>query len=264
MHKSLFRIDKMDCPSEEQMIRMKLEGSAQIHSLEFDIPSRRLTVYHTESAAPLLSLLEPLNLGTSLVSESTTEEAPLPHAKKSDRSLLWTVLLINFFFFILEIATGFLARSMGLIADGLDMLADSFVYGLALIVAGGSLLMKKRIALISGYFQLALAIAGIAEVIRRFVFPEKLPAFLIMIIVSVFALAGNATSLYLLRKSQSREAHMQASLIFASNDVIANLGVIAAAILVFLTGSKFPDLIIGSLVFILVVRGAFRILKLAQ
>jgi Co/Zn/Cd efflux system component len=57
---------------------------------------------------------------------------------------------------------------------------------------------------------------------------------------------------------------MQASMIFTSNDIIANLGVIAAALLVLLTGSKFPDLIVGSLVFILVVRGALRILKLAQ
>ncbi len=254
----------MDCPSEEQMIRMKLDGSAQIHSLDFDIPSRRLTVYHSGNALPILSLLDTLNLGTSLISDSEDEEALTPQAQKSDRSLLWKVLLINFFFFILELITGLVADSMGLLADGLDMLADSFVYGLALLAAGGSLLLKKRIASISGYLQLALALAGIAEVIRRFIFPEPLPAFQVMIIVSALALAGNATSLYLLQRSKNREAHMQASMIFTSNDVIANLGVIVAALLVLLTGSKFPDLIVGSLVFILVVRGAFRILKLAQ
>lgn len=264
MHKSLFRIDKMDCPSEEQMIRMKLESSAQIHSLDFDIPSRQLTVYHSGSTAPIHRLLNTLDLGTSLVSESGNIEAQAPPAHKSDRSLLWIVLLINFFFFILELITGLVANSMGLLADGLDMLADSFVYGLALVAAGGSLLLKKRIAAISGYLQLALALAGIAEVIRRFIFPEPLPAFKVMIIVSALALAGNVTSLYLLQRSKNREAHMQASMIFTSNDIIANLGVIAAAFLVLLTGSKFPDLIVGSLVFILVVRGALRILKLAH
>jgi len=57
---------------------------------------------------------------------------------------------------------------------------------------------------------------------------------------------------------------MKASMIFTSNDVIINLGVIAAGILVFLSGSRYPDLVIGGIVFIIVVRGAIRILKLGK
>ena len=57
---------------------------------------------------------------------------------------------------------------------------------------------------------------------------------------------------------------MQASMIFTSNDVIANIGVMAAGVLVYVTGSNKPDLIIGILVFILVGRGAFRILSLSR
>jgi Co/Zn/Cd efflux system component len=57
---------------------------------------------------------------------------------------------------------------------------------------------------------------------------------------------------------------MRASWIFTSNDILVNLGVIAAGILVLLTNSNKPDLIIGTLVFALVMRGAFRILKLAK
>ena len=57
---------------------------------------------------------------------------------------------------------------------------------------------------------------------------------------------------------------MQASLIFTSNDVLVNAGVIAAAGLVTVTGSRLPDLLIGLFVFALVLRGAFRILKLAK
>lgn len=63
-------------------------------------------------------------------------------------------------------------------------------------------------------------------------------------------------------KSKSKEAHMEASMIFTSNDVIINLGVIVAGVLVFVTESKLPDLIIGLIVFVIVVRGALRILKL--
>ncbi|HAS57040.1 MAG TPA: cation transporter, partial [Algoriphagus sp.] len=60
------------------------------------------------------------------------------------------------------------------------------------------------------------------------------------------------------------EAHMQASMIFTSNDVIINSGVILAGLLVYWFNSKLPDLIIGSVVFALVLQGASRILKLAK
>jgi Co/Zn/Cd efflux system component len=57
---------------------------------------------------------------------------------------------------------------------------------------------------------------------------------------------------------------MQASVIFTSMDVIVNLGVIVAGVFVYLTGSKMPDLIVGTIVFILVGRGAYRILQLSK
>ena len=46
MNKSIFEITKMDCPSEENLIRMKLDGISNIASLVFDIPNRKLTVFH--------------------------------------------------------------------------------------------------------------------------------------------------------------------------------------------------------------------------
>ena len=42
---------------------------------------------------------------------------------------------------------------MGLVADSLDMLADSFVR-ISLFAVGGTVIKKKRIARIAGYFQL--------------------------------------------------------------------------------------------------------------
>jgi Co/Zn/Cd efflux system component len=262
MQKTTFNISKMDCPSEESLIRLKLEGLPVIKSLQFDIGNRKLEVYHTDSYQPILLALEELKLNTKFVESIVADSFKQEEAQ--DKKLLWIVLLINFFFFVLEILTGFLSHSMGLVADSLDMLADSIVYGLALIAVGGTMLRKKSIAKIGGYFQMALAVFGLLEVIRRFIGLEEMPAFQTMIIISVLALIGNATSLYLLQRSKNKEAHMQASMIFTSNDVIANLGVIIAGVLVYFTHSKFPDLIIGAIVFILVGQGALRILKLSK
>jgi Co/Zn/Cd efflux system component len=153
---------------------------------------------------------------------------------------------------------------MGLVADSLDMLADSFVYGISLYAVGGTVIRKKQIATLAGYFQMTLAIIGFIEVLRRLLGVEAVPDFSTMIIISIFALITNGICLYLLQKSKSKEAHMQASMIFTSNDVIINLGVIIAGVLVLVLDSNKPDLIIGSIVFILVMRGALKILSLGR
>jgi len=145
------------------------------------------------------------------------------------------------------------------------MLADSFVYGISLFAVGGTLTRKKRIAKLAGYIQITLAIIGFVEVLRRFFGDEKLPDFSTMIIVSILALVANGICLYILQKSKNKEeAHMKASMIFTSNDVIIYLGVIIAGLLVNWLNSNKPDLIISTIVFALVIQGAIRILELRK
>ena len=264
MNKTVFEISKMDCPSEENLIRMKLDGIAGIVNLDFDIPNRKLTVFHSGETDQIEKAVMALNLGGKKISTEQTDQTEF-NDNSNQKKLLWIVLGINFAFFLIEMTTGLISKSMGLVADSLDMLADSFVYGISLLAVGGTLIKKKRIAKLAGYFQITLAIIGFLEVLRRFFGAEKLPDFSTMIIVSVFALIANGICLYLLQKSKGKEeAHMKASVIFTSNDVIINLGVIIAGFLVNWLSSDKPDLIIGTIVFVLVIQGAFRILKLSK
>ena len=265
MIKSEYHISKMDCPSEENMIRMKLDGLSHIKKLKFDIEKRSLSIFHTGDNSEITGHLKALNLGANLNSSETIEGFESDSDSTTVQSkLLWTVLIINFGFFIIEISTGFISGSMGLVADSLDMLADALVYGLSLWAVGAVHTRKKKVATLSGFFQLALAGIGLIEVIRRFIGVEEIPDFRMMIGVSILALIANSVCLYLLQKSKSREAHMKASMIFTSNDVIINAGVIVAGILVLLINSKYPDLIIGAIIFLIVTKGAFRILKLGK
>jgi Co/Zn/Cd efflux system component len=91
-----------------------------------------------------------------------------------------------------------------------------------------------------------------------------MPVFQWMIISASIALAGNMATLWLINKANSQEAHMKASSIFTSNDIIVNGGVIVAGILVFIFDSRWPDLLIGAIVFSFVMRGAIRILNLSK
>ncbi len=266
MKKTVFFVQGMDCSAEEQLIRLKLDGVNDILTLNFDLLERRLVVYHVGDALPIAGILYSLNLGAKLVETVDEEvaEATLLAKSSGETRLLWIVFSINFAFFAIEIIAGFFARSLGLIADSLDMLADAIIFGLSLYVVGKEVGSKKRIAKISGYLQLALAGYGAIEVVRRFLGSDQNPEFSLMIIISLLALIGNAVTLYLLHKEKNKEVHIKASTIFISNDVIINFGVIVAGILVYLSHSKYPDLIIGGIVFFIVGRGAFRILKLSE
>jgi Co/Zn/Cd efflux system component len=264
MIKSKFHIAKMDCPSEENLIRMKLDGVQTIKKLEFDIENRNLTVFHLKEDNDIFSRLESLNFGAKLIETTSVDEDIIIEDSAVQSKLLWIVLIINFSFFIIEMTTGLLSKSMGLIADSLDMLADSLVYILSLLAVGATIIRKKRVARISGYFQISLAIIGIIEVFRRVFSATGNPDYRFMIGVSILALLANWACLYILQKSKSKEAHMKASMIFTSNDIIINAGVVIAGVIVLLTNSKYPDLIVGVFVFGIVLRGAYKIIGLGK
>lgn len=267
----LFHVAQMDCPAEEQLVRMQLDGSEEVKRLAFDLQKRTVVVTHSGSSAEIERLMQELGLGAALVQRRAVEDAGAGDdlagrlaGEARQRKFLMIVLLINAGLFVVELGAGLLAGSMGLVADSLDMLADALVYGLSLYAVGRALSHKKQVARISGYFQLGLAIFGLVEVVRRFLGAGEEPGYSLMIGISLLALAGNAASLLVLQRAASQEVHMKASWIFTTNDVLVNLGVIAAGVLVFVTGSRIPDLVVGGVVFCLVAYGAFRILKLAR
>ena len=179
------------------------------------------------------------------------------------KGVLVTLLVINAGMFVLEITFGILAQSTALIADALDMLADATVYGISLYAVGRDLHHKITAARISGIFQITLGLGVLLEVVRRFVSgsdPE--PQF--MIVVGVLALIANSICLALISRHRDGEIHMRASWIFSRNDVLANLGVIVAGVLVAFFNNYLPDLVIGALISTLVVSGGIRIIREAK
>lgn len=264
MVKTTFKIDMMDCPCEERLIRMKLQDLDIIKSQVYDLKNRTLTIYHIEDYSSIETVLNKLNLGAHFIESEESEVVDGVGEDEKQRRVLSIVLIINFSFFLVEMATGVFSKSIGLVADSLDMLADAFVYGLSLLAVGAAFSRKKRVAMICGYFQILLALLGFIEVIKRFLGVEEIPDFRTMAVISVLALIANITCLVLLQKTKSNDVHIQASIIFSSNDVIINAGVIVAAFLVWGLETGIPDLIIGSIVFLIVFRGAIRILRLSK
>lgn len=173
--------------------------------------------------------------------------------------ILKALLAINAAMFIVESITGFIAQSTGLIADSLDMFADAAVYAIGLYAVGRSFASKVKAAYGSGIFQCILGASVIVEVMRRFVVGSE-PASLLMLGIGALALVANLTCLALLARHREGEVHMRASWIFSTNDVLANIGVIVAGVLVSYLGSPLPDLIIGAIISAVVIRGGVRII----
>jgi len=265
---SEFNVPKMDCPSEEQMIRIVLDDIKPRVALDIDIPNRKVQVFHQEITHEIQEKLASLEYGAVLIKTSTMNAAEYEQSiatssssdAKESRILKW-LLLINGTMFVTELFIGWYAQSAGLIADSVDMFADAAVYSLALYAVGRSVQLKHRAAHISGWLQLLLALGVLAEVLRRFIYGSD-PASTLMMVFGFIALTANVICLGLIFKSKDSGAHMKASWIFSANDVIANVGVILAGFLVAITGSAYPDLIIGIFISIIVLNGARRILQI--
>lgn len=185
-------------------------------------------------------------------------------AESSEQSrVLIALLAINAVMFVVEAIAGVLSQSTGLIADSLDMLADASVYGIGLYAVGKAASVKAHAALASGVLEIGLAVTVALDIARRAVLGSA-PEPALMVLISVFALIANATCLALLAKHRDGEVHMKASWIFSKNDVIANVGVILGGCLVYALGSRWPDLVIGIVIVVVVFRGGLTIVADAR
>ena len=263
MKKTTFRVPKMDCAAEERLVRMALEGRPEVQRVDVDLSARELTVVHEGDPSTVDVILKPLNLGSEQIGTaeaSELDEVPGPSSEQEARTLK-IVLAINASMFVGEATGAILADSSALLADSLDMFADAAVYGIALFGVHRARARQLRAARISGFLQMLLAAGAFVEVVRRLVFGSEPEAPLMMGVAAV-ALTANVTCMWLLARHRRGGAHMKASWIFTTNDVIANLGVIVAGVLVRTLHSNVPDLVVASLIALVVLNGAIRILRL--
>jgi Co/Zn/Cd efflux system component len=259
-----FRVGKMDCAAEEQLVRMRLDAVAGLRRVDIDLASRTVAVDHECSVGEIAAALDSLDLESTELDEETLPGPASSVDPRRERRALLLALGVNAAFFFGEFITGVLARSLGLIADALDMGADASVYALSLFAVGRSATRKRRLAATSGYLQLGLAVVGLAAVVRRFLVDAEPPDVAAMVAMSLLALAGNIVTIVALRRVRSSDAHIQASWIFTANDIKVNLLVIVAAAAVAVTDSAAPDLIAGAVIFVIVANGARRILSISR
>ena len=184
----------------------------------------------------------------------------LTKLKKQQANVLWVVLLINFVMFFVEFGAGIRADSLSLTGDSLDMLGDTLVYATSLYVINKGSKAQAGSAFFKGIIMFMFAIAVFARAVYQF-FLGAIPEASIMNTIGVIALFANLVCLLLLTRHRKDNLNMSSVWLCSRNDIIANISVLVAAGLVFLTGSILPDLAVGLLLTFVFAKSAGKVLS---
>ncbi|MES3039481.1 MAG: cation diffusion facilitator family transporter [Bdellovibrionota bacterium] len=174
--------------------------------------------------------------------------------------ILKIVMAINLAMFFIEFASGWFAESTALMADSLDMLGDAIVYGFSLYVLHKSERLRATAALLKGLIIVTFGLFVFGQASYKALTPG-LPIPHIMGAIGLLALIANGICLLLLTIHKDDDINMKSTWVCSRNDIISNTGVIIGAGLVFLTESKWPDIILGFIISIIFLKSAWSILK---
>ena len=180
-----------------------------------------------------------------------------------ERKILTIALALNATMAVVGGIAGWIGQSTGLLADALDMLSDATAYAIGLVAIGRTASFKANAATLSGIALLLLGLGVLFEVGRRVVYGAE-PASGWMIGTAIVSFIVNMSVLRVLAPLKSGEVHLRATWIFTRADIVANVGVIVAGMLVFWLRSPIPDYVIGTLIGLYVVKEAGEILVEAR
>jgi len=187
------------------------------------------------------------------------KECAIEALKARQSATLKIVLAINAVMFVMELASGLLARSTALLSDSLDNLGDAMTYGLSLYAVTRGARSKAKVALFKGGLILTAGLFVLGQVVYGALHPG-IPVFETMGIVSLIALAANATCLALLWKHRTEDVNMSSVWECSRNDIASNVSVFIAAGAVWLTQSGWPDLVVGLVLACLFLRSAVNVI----
>lgn len=182
----------------------------------------------------------------------------LAQLRSRQSRVLYIVLAINAVMFGVEFTAGWVADSTALLGDSLDMFGDASVYALTLFVLHRSDRARASATLVKGGFMLLFGLVVVADAVRKVILQE-LPQADWMGTIGLVALLANTYCFYLLYSHRADDLNMRSTWICSRNDLVANASVVLAAILVAVTGSLWPDILVGLAIAALFLHSAWQV-----
>lgn len=179
------------------------------------------------------------------------------------RRILWIALFVNAGMFGVELAGGWHAGSVSLLADAVDFFGDAANYALSLFVLALSPVWRSRTALIKGMTMggYGIVVLGIALWnLAQGIVPEHTT----MGLVGTAALLANLLVAALLYAFRHGDSNMRSVWLCTRNDVIGNVAILLAAAGVFGTGAGWPDIVVACTMAILGLTAARSVIRQAR
>lgn len=186
----------------------------------------------------------------------------------NNQRILGAVLLITGLLFFVELVGGFVSNSLALLSDSGHMLTDTLALTLALLA---SLLAARPAGKQStfGLYRLeilsALFNGSVLTIIAFFIFYQAYLRLLdpapvestIMLVIATIGLLGNIGGAVILAGASRENLNVRGAFLHVLSDAAASIGVIVGGLLIHFLGWYYADPIIGFLIGLLILRGAF-------
>jgi Co/Zn/Cd efflux system component len=143
------------------------------------------------------------------------------------------------------------------------MLGDAIVYSFSLYVVGRGSLWQARVARLKGVIMAAFGVGVLVQIAVKIAYGLT-PTAELMGGIGLLALAANLFCFALLWRRRGDDINMRSAWVCSRNDVFGNVGVLVAAVAVGLSGSPWPDIIIGLVVAGVFGRSAVQIIREAS
>ena len=189
-----------------------------------------------------------------------------------EKKKLLLSLIITSTVMILEIIGGLMTNSIALLSDAGHMFTHSFAIGislLAILIARkppchhktfGLFRAEVLAAFINGLFLLPIIGIMIYEAILRFINPEEIFGFY-MLIVALIGLSVNITSVIILRGSQDKNLNIKSVFYHMIADAASSIGIVIASVIIYYTGLNILDPIVSLGISVLILYWAWSVLR---
>lgn len=179
------------------------------------------------------------------------------------RKVLWFALIVNALMFVVEFIASEAGDSVSLKADALDFLSDAANYAISLFVVASSLSVRAKASIVKAISMLLLGVFVLLSASLRMI-NGSAPVAETMGTIGLLALVANVAVAFALYKFRGGDSNMQSVWLCSRNDAIGNVAVIAAGVAVYVTSTRWPDLIVAVIIASLAVTSAWKILRLAR
>lgn len=151
---------------------------------------------------------------------------------------------------------------MALLADSADFFADAMNYAASIFVLGMPLRVRAKLSLAKGALMGLIGLAVLAGSVYSF-FVGATPDAATIGWVALMALLANISAGVILYRHRSNDSNALSVWLCTRNDAIGNLAVLLSALMVTLTASAAPDLLVAGFLAVLALHSSHRIIRLS-